>query len=103
VIVGPLMVRGFQTSQSLDGSAAGQVVVLHGMVSPSGHLTEVEVLASTNASLDGAAVDHANRAHALQTGVNLQPGTTPQSREIIFTVEFAPRSAPRPSASSSLQ
>ncbi len=95
VIVMPMMVHGLQSSESLDGSAPGQVVVVHGMVSPDGHLTEVEVLASTNQSLDQAAVDHAMKAPSLHLGAGTQPGTTPQSREAVFTVQFAPRS-PRP-------
>ena len=94
VIVAPMMVRGRQTSPSRDVGSAGQVVVVHGMVSPDGHLSEVEVLASTNSSLEEAAVDHANKASALEMGVNTQPGTTPQSREIVFTVEFVTRPAP---------
>jgi hypothetical protein len=91
VIVTPMMVRGFQASPASD--SAGQVVVVHGMVSPEGHLSEVEVLASTNPNLDQVAIDHANQASALEIGVNTQPGTTPRSREIIYTVEFRPRSA----------
>jgi hypothetical protein len=61
------------------------------MVSPDRQLVEAEVLASTNPSLDEAAIEHAQKAHALQIGLRAQPGTTPQSREIIFTVQFAPR------------
>lgn len=91
VIQGPMRVRGFEMTQSSDASAAGQVVVLHGMVSPDGHLSEVEVLASTNPSLEDAAIDHAQKAHALQIDGDTQPGTTPRSREVVFTVEFAPQ------------
>jgi hypothetical protein len=93
MIVAPMVVRGFQTSQSPD-LGSGQVVVVHGMVSPDGHLSEVEVLASTNASLEEAALEHAHKASALEMGVDTQPGTTPQSREIVFMVEFVSRSAP---------
>jgi hypothetical protein len=85
------MVRGLQTSEVLKKSPLGQVVVLHGMVSPEGRLNEVEVLASTNASFEQAAVEHAERAHALQLGTERQPGTTPHSREIVLTAEFAPK------------
>jgi len=94
VIQGPMRVRGFEMIQSLGASSAGQVVVLHGMVSPNGHLSEVEVLASTDPSLEGAAIDHANKAQALQMDADVQPGATPRSREIVFTVEFAPPPAP---------
>ena len=95
VIVPPMRVHGFQTSQFVNTSSGGQVVILHGMVSPDGHLTEVEVLASTNADLESAAVEHANKAHALQMAGNTQPGTTPRSREVIFTVQFLPQRPPK--------
>jgi hypothetical protein len=90
----PAMIHGFQTSELLNESSGGQAAVVHGMVSADGSLSEVEVLASTSASLDQAAVEHANRAHTLQNGTSTQPGTTPQSREIVFTIEFAPRATP---------
>lgn len=88
-IVAPLRINGFQSSPSV--SAAGQVVVVHGMVTPEGRLTEVEVVVSTNPSLDDAAIEHANRAEAPQRMAKTQPGITPQSREAIFTVQFFPQ------------
>ena len=93
VIPLPLIVQGFHSSPNTDAGSAGQVVVLHGMVSPDGHFTEAEILASTNASLEQAAMDHASQAHALQMNADKQPGTTPQSREVVFTVQFLPRPA----------
>jgi len=66
-----------------------QEVVLHGDLAPDGHLSEIELLASTDASLNQKALDQAN-----QLGKNLgavtqaQPGVTPQSHEMIFTFEF---------------
>jgi hypothetical protein len=94
LVAAPMQVRSFQSSPSVDGSSPPQVVVLHGMVSPEGQFSEVEILATTNSALDDAAVAHANRAHSLQAGAETQPGVTPQSREVIFTVEFLP--PPRP-------
>jgi len=91
VIVPPMTVWSGEVSDSLGAGSVGQVVVIHGMVSPDRQLTEPEVLASTNVGLDEAAVEHAKRAPALGAGFRAQPGTTPQSREIIFTVQFAPR------------
>jgi hypothetical protein len=90
----PMRIHGFQMSELLSQSDIGQVVVVHGMVSADGRLTEVEVLASTNVGLDQAAIEHASRAHALQDAGNRQPGTTPLSREAIFTVQFTPLFAP---------
>jgi hypothetical protein len=70
-------------------SLAVQEVVLHGSLSPDGHLGETELLASSDASLNQKALDQAN-----QFGKNIgsvtqgEPGVTPQSHEIIFTFEF---------------
>jgi hypothetical protein len=96
-VIEPLMmVRGFQTSEALDASSGGQIVIVRGMISPEGHFTEAEVLASTNASLDDAALAHANKAHVLQVEANTQSGTTPESRELVFIVQFMPRPPRRP-------
>jgi hypothetical protein len=69
-----------------NADAAIQVVTLHGNVSGDGHLSEVEILASSDATLNEAALD---RAKAMtQTGVQGQPGATAQSSELILTFEF---------------
>jgi hypothetical protein len=41
--------------------------------------------------LDQAALEDAKEARVLGRGFRAQPGTTPQSREIIFTMQFVPR------------
>lgn len=69
-----------------NSGAAVQVVVLHGSISPDGHLVESEVVATSDAALNQAALDRAT-AMNLATGQN-QPGATPQSREMFFTFEF---------------
>jgi len=97
VIVSPMIVRSFQMSSTLDASSSAQVVVVRGMVSPEGHFTEAEVLVSTNAALDDAALQRTTKAPLLQVEAGTPPGTTPQSREIIFIVQFIPR-PPRPPA-----
>jgi hypothetical protein len=91
VIVGPMMVHFSQLSPSLASGTPGQAVVVHGMVSPDGELTEMGVLASTDSSLDQAAVDQVKTPLAFQTEAKPQPGTTPQAREVIYTIQFAPR------------
>lgn len=89
--VGPVMEVPVMIRSNLPGANASlQVVVVHGMVSPEGHLDETQVLASTDPNLNAAAVNHASTSHFIQPIKDMQPGTTPLSREAIFTVEFEP-------------
>jgi hypothetical protein len=69
-----------------NANAAIQVVTLHGNVSGDGRFSEVEILASSDASLNQAALDRANML--AQTRSHGQPGATAQSSELIFTFEF---------------
>ncbi|MFY9688826.1 MAG: hypothetical protein WAJ86_02745 [Candidatus Acidiferrales bacterium] len=87
---GPVMIRSSHAYNLGSPDARPQVVVVHGMISPSGRLGETEVLASTNPALNDAAVQRSSAAHFLQAGEDAQPGTTPLSREAFFTVEFVP-------------
>ncbi len=66
-----------------------QVVVLDGMVTPEGKLGEVQILASSNPSLNQAALEEAAKWENWQSPDDAQPGATPQSHEVFFTVEFA--------------
>jgi hypothetical protein len=82
-IVTPAPGRQLPTS---NADAAIQVVTLHGNVSGDGRLSEVEILASTDPSLNQAALE---RATAIAQGrVPAQPGATMQSSEIFLTFEF---------------
>lgn len=69
-----------------NGSAEVQVVVLHGNVAGDGRLSEVEILASSQATLNQAAIERANSLS--QARVQGQPGATAQSRELLLTFEF---------------
>lgn len=69
-----------------NANAAIQVVTLHGNVSGDGRLSEVEILASSDATMNQAALDRANTL--TQTRVQGQPGATAQSSELILTFEF---------------
>jgi hypothetical protein len=82
-IVMPAPGRPFPDSNE---NAAMQVVTLHGNVSGEGRLSEVEILASSDASLNQAALDNANTI--TQSRVHRQPGATAQSSEVILTFEF---------------
>jgi hypothetical protein len=62
-----------------------QVVALHGNAGPDGKLTEVGILASSDPSMNQAALD---RTANWGTGNRSQPGATAQSNEVFFTWEF---------------
>jgi len=75
--------RPYPTS---NADAVIQVVVLHGNVAGDGRLSEAEILASSDATLNQAALDRAKElAQARAQG---QPGATAQSWELILTFEF---------------
>jgi hypothetical protein len=90
---GPLMsppwrVRTRVTSGGGNPNGALQVVVLDGMVTPEGKLGEVQVLASSDAALNQNAQEEAGKWKNWQSQEDAQPGATPQSHEVFFTVEF---------------
>lgn len=66
------------------GGGVLNVVALHGVSSPDGHVSEVEILASTNPSLSQAALNWATNWQMIS---HPQNGSTPQSHEILFTFE----------------
>jgi hypothetical protein len=66
-----------------------QVVVLHGMLSPEGALSETEVVASTDAGLNQSALERAAKWQEWRADSEAEPGATPQSHEVFFTVQFA--------------
>jgi hypothetical protein len=61
------------------------IVELHGVSSPDGHLSEVEILATTNSSLNDPALQWANSWQ--QPGNQPQNGSTPQSHEVFLMYE----------------
>jgi hypothetical protein len=82
----PLINRVGFTTGSADPVI--QVVVLHGNIAPDGHLGEIEILASTDSSLNQTALDRAHLFMGIGRGNPSQPGVTPQSHEALFTFEF---------------
>jgi hypothetical protein len=92
---GPLMtmpwrVRTRTGSARAGSNAAAQVVVLDGMVTADGQLSEIQVLASSNAGLNQSALAKAAAWRSWESPEDAQPGATPQSHEVFFTVEFGP-------------
>jgi hypothetical protein len=95
--VGPIMSAPWRF-RSMAPSPAGapggtaQMVVLHGMQSPDGRLTDAELLASSDASLNEPALAIASKWVGGMMGQESEPGVTPQSHEVLMTVQyFTPR------------
>jgi len=85
VMTPPVRVHRMVGPMPVGGKGNLDFVVLLGVASQDGQLTEPEILASTNASLNQTALD---RAKNWRPGNQGQSGTTPQSHEVIFTFEF---------------
>jgi len=91
---GPLMsppwrIRTRTISGGRSSQRVLQEVVLDGMVAPDGKLSELQVIASSDAGLNQAALDEAAKWKSGQSPGDAQPGATPQSHEVFFTLEFA--------------
>ncbi len=67
-----------------------EMVVAHGMQSPNDRLSEAELIASTNASLKGAALEYAAGWQGGARGEDVEAGATPQSHEVFLTLQYAP-------------
>jgi hypothetical protein len=79
----PVPGKGFT---GVDANTAIQVIALHGNLAGDGNLSEVEILAGTDPTLNQQAV---NQASSIARGrIPAQPGATMQSSEIFLTFEF---------------
>jgi len=86
----PMVVRGFDYNSTLPADSAPRVVTLHGMISPKGQLSELEILATTDPSINQIAIRHASRIPAVRNMRAAQPGQSPGAHEAVFTFEFLP-------------
>jgi hypothetical protein len=68
-------------------ATSGQFVVVRGMVSPDGSLTDTEVLASSDPGLNQKALERAAQPRRMMPQDD-QNGATPQSHEAFFTTLF---------------
>jgi hypothetical protein len=75
---------GIGIKRPAPANTAIQVVVLHGMATPDGHLRETEILASSDPNINQFALQQVNAGGYLPP----RPGATPQSREMFYTLEF---------------
>jgi hypothetical protein len=90
--VGPAMAPAWHFHMRLpfpNGAPSGtsQIVVLHGMQAPSGQLSDVELLASSDASLNQSALAFASNWQGGMMGQ--AENVTPQSHEIVLTIQYA--------------
>lgn len=88
IMTSPWQLRMFVPTPGASNDGGGQMVVLHGMQSSSGHLSDMEVIASTNASLNNAALEYAAAWKGGLMGRDVQPGATPQSHEVFLTLQY---------------
>ncbi len=87
----PWRMRSMRPVPAGGANGATGMVVLHGMQLPDGQLTEVELLASSEPSLNQAALESASKWKGGLLGREAEPGVTPQSHEVLMTIQyFAP-------------
>lgn len=78
----------FSTNPS-PASLALQIVIVHGMIAPDGHITESEILSSSDPNLNQRATDRLTIWQSRRFMFNdTQPGTSPQSHEGYFVFQF---------------
>jgi hypothetical protein len=71
-----------------DGAGSPQVVALHAVQSPSGQISDVELLASSDAGINDVAISFATQWHGGMMGQEPQNGATPQSHEVVMTIQY---------------
>jgi hypothetical protein len=76
------------STQSGAQSATAQTVELHALQSPAGQVSDVELLASSDASLNQTALAFASRWPGGMMGQDSLTGATPQSHEVVMTLEY---------------
>jgi hypothetical protein len=91
--VGPIMtepwrIRTLVPSAAAAGSNGFQIVVLHGMQNPDGRFTDLELIASTSASLNNAAIEYAAAWQDRMIDQDVETGATPQSHEVFLTLQY---------------
>lgn len=67
-----------------------QMVVVHAMQSPKGRLSDIEVISSSNNSLNNSARHYASKWKSGPMGAVVAPGATPQSHEVFLTLRYVP-------------
>jgi len=89
IMTQPWRYRMMFPAQDASAGGAGAVVVMHGMQSPGGRLTDVELIDSTNPAFNSAALTFASKwGGGVPTDENAEPGATPQSHEVFLTLHY---------------
>jgi hypothetical protein len=90
--VGPLMTPPWHIGSPAPKTGANQTleaVLVDGMLTPAGELSETEIVASSNTGLNQTALDQAAKQRTWRGEQASQPGATPQSHEVFLLMEFA--------------
>src|SRR5450631_4039873 len=87
--VGPVMTPPWRfnmvaVSSSIPAGEAGEEVVLHGMRSPDGRVSDLEAITATNAALIEMALKYVTSAEARGSAADFEPSVTPQSSEVFY-------------------
>jgi hypothetical protein len=77
--------RSFPGSAPAGGNEVLGIVALDGVISPDGKTNELEILASSNPTLNQAALQWASHVHAMTPAP--QNGSTPRSHHVILIFE----------------
>jgi hypothetical protein len=77
-----------------------QIVVVHAMQSPKGRLSDTEIVASSNPSLNNSALQYASKWKSGPMGAVVAPGATPQSHQILLTLRYVSPQQNKPGVSS---
>ncbi len=70
-------------------AASSQIVMLHGMQAPDGKLLDLEMLASSDPSLNEQALAYASKWEGGLPGQEIENGATPQSHEILVMFQYS--------------
>lgn len=92
--VGPIMSPAWRSEIHLTSpvsvqSATVPIVMLHGMQAPTGQLSDLEILSSSDPSLNEAALAYASKWQGGLMGQPIETGATPQSHEVVTMVVFS--------------
>jgi hypothetical protein len=88
IMSGPWNLRSSRSFPSGTRANGNQFVVLHGVRSPDDKVSDLEVLASSDASLNDQALAQTAQSSGLLLAQENEPGATPQSHEVLVTVEY---------------
>lgn len=89
----------FRIGMPLPGAAPGtpaQMVTLHAVQSPDGQVSDVELLASSDSSLNATSLGFATKWQGGMMGQDSQAGATPQSHEVVITIQYLSAQATPP-------